>query len=922
MNSKVVELGGDIIKTVLAEINLENRDLSNTLIIFPGKRPSYFLLNEIKKELKGAFIPPTILSMDEFIDFSYEKELKIAHKRLDNLSACAILYDLLNQGRDGFILSNLKDLNYFLPFGLNLLRVFEELCIEKVSLSKIKEIDCLVGEGSKLMGDLFRLSEVYGKFYEALEAKKLSTRGLRYKKVSEGNLFLKDFDKIIFAGFYALTMSERDIFRKFFEEERALFIFQGEEAEKSFNRELVEENWVDIDKVKIYEANDTHQEVFKTVDLIVRDIKEKGGESFLIVVLSAETLMPLITALDLEDKDYNVSLGYPLIRTPLYTFLQHLFNVIISMDGDNIYASDYLNFILHPYTKNIMYKGSSEITRIIFHTIEETLNRKRFSKFLNISELEEDEFLADVYERLKDKLGKDEIRVHLKNIHNETIRKFTKLENIRDFIRKTKDLIEFIYRTSTAKRHILFYPFCEAMLDTLTEVQCSEISEKGFNNLYDYFDFFKKIISYSHVPFKGTPIKDIQVLGFLETRNLKFDNIYILDVNEGIIPDTKREDNILPYDVRIALGLSTYRDRERLYSYYLRNLIASSKNTTIFYVKDDNKERSRFVERILWEKEKKEGSLNKKFVTPLSYNITLKPYEPKGVFKDERIINYLKGLTFSATSLDTYYDCPLKFYYKYILLPKQEESVYDELESKDIGDIIHRILFIYYSERGMAIDIDRLRLIINEVFKEQYGEKIKGQVFLLKYQVEKRLAQLIEFYKRILEKEYIEIRTLQLEKRYDLKVKIEEVGEINMVGKIDKIEKRDDEIFIIDYKTKYDASEYKIKWDDLNIDDRETWDRAIKKIQIPFYIFLYVNKENIPPQRVNSSYILLRAKELKNIEFRLFGDKEDREQIFREKITSLILKLLEEIFLKENFEPTKDRAKKCPNCEFKFICRV
>ena len=133
------------------------------------------------------------------------------------------------------------------------------------------------------------------------------------------------------------------------------------------------------------------------------------------------------------------------------------------------------------------------------------------------------------------------------------------------------------------------------------------MKEIQFQEVASYFTLFKKYIMTSYTPFAGTPLRGVQVLGFLETRNLKFENVIFLDANESIIPDTTREDSFLPFKARQMLGLPTYLDREEIMFYMFDTLIRGAKASHLFYVENDEKEKSRFVERFLWERQKKEG---------------------------------------------------------------------------------------------------------------------------------------------------------------------------------------------------------------------------------------------------------------------------------------------------------------------------
>ncbi len=95
------------------------------------------------------------------------------------------------------------------------------------------------------------------------------------------------------------------------------------------------------------------------------------------VLPSADTLFPLVNhCLSRCDgkKDYNISLQYPLTRTPLYGFFADLMQLAGSMQAGRVYVPDYLAFLLHPYTKNIFFPGPgnrTDLTRILFHAIED-----------------------------------------------------------------------------------------------------------------------------------------------------------------------------------------------------------------------------------------------------------------------------------------------------------------------------------------------------------------------------------------------------------------------------------------------------------------------------------------------------------------------------------------------------------------------
>lgn len=928
MNVHSVREGDDIFDAVLKHLVREEIDFSKNIVIFPGKRPSYFLIDKIRKDVKNPFISPIILSIDEFIDYCYEKELGCFDRKIDPLSGCKIIKDLLEEEKNSdFAIDNI---NYFIPLGLKIFSTLEEMLVESVSKEALKKEDFWLeivkeyseGEEEKKLQDLVykncqRLSKIYSSFYEKIEKNKFSTRSLRYKKVSESDITLKQFERVIFVGFFALTECERKIFEKFKNNDKAIFLFQGESAENYALKKIYKTVAFDISKIELYECPDSHSEVFHVASLLENNLKEKRGEeTFLIILPTAEPLIPLINNLNLNlNEDYNVSIGYPLVRTPLFSFIKHLSSLYKTMKDMKIYVPAYISFLFHPYTKNIIYHGSAENSRIIFHTLEEILGREKYILYKDLKDFENEDICKNIQDIIGNDLNTSYIKTFLEFVNQNTINKFLEVKNIRDFAEKLKDLIKFVYEKTTAKNHILFFPYCEAMHNALTDLKHSLFATEKFEKISDYFDFFEKFISLYSVPFKGTPIKDIQVLGFLESRNLKFDYVYILDVNEGIIPNSEREDELLPFDVRKRLGVPTYIEKDILFEYYLGNIIAGAKKVSMFYLENGNREKSRFVEKIIWEKQKEQRDLDKSFVRPIYYSVNLSSYKPQEIKKTDSIKKYLKEITFSATKIDTYLNCPLKFYYRYVILPDETEEIKEELGGVDVGNIIHEILKIYFDERKIYYEEGKLENVIDKVLSEKFGRHINGKILILKYQIQKKLGELIKDYKKIVNAQNIEILDLELEKNTE--TYIEDIGNIKLKGMIDRVEIRDDKVFIVDYKKASNENYYKTRWNIFDLDNREEWKKSLKSIQLMFYIFL-LNKSDYGYKPVNASYLLLEKKDLSKLEIKLFKDVEEEKNNFK-FIDAIITKLISEIISKNEFSPT-DNLEDCKNCPFLDTC--
>ncbi len=195
----------NLIEKVTEHLTPIEKDYSSNLVIFPGKRPSHFLRRALADREKSSFIPPVILSMDEFIEHVHDESLGIERRKLEAIDAISILCaihaaspDLL--GRERFLTPDT-----FFPVGMKLYNDLEELYIERISPQKVKEIDSIAGENipEPTAKSIQSLSYFYETFYKRLEEGHFSTRSSRYRAVSENidRLDLDRFKRVIFAGF-------------------------------------------------------------------------------------------------------------------------------------------------------------------------------------------------------------------------------------------------------------------------------------------------------------------------------------------------------------------------------------------------------------------------------------------------------------------------------------------------------------------------------------------------------------------------------------------------------------------------------------------------------------------------------------------------------------------------------------------------
>jgi ATP-dependent helicase/nuclease subunit B len=918
-----------------------HRDYSSCLVAFPGKRPAHFLRKALAERSGRSLIPPRIFSMDAFIDFLFEDVLGLAGQKMEAIDAVALLFRIHMRYSSRLGGSRFVNAASFLPLGLKLYRDLEELLIEGVTPEQARRVDNVAGMSLPIQSQerLQALSFFYEEFYREADRMGLTTRSQRYRAVAErsGEDSLSSFDLIVLAGFFALSHAERELFKKLAPLTQTVSIFQDGAGidtkldELGLSREGIE-NLRDSSggqqpvDVKFYRSPDTHGQIFGLNRVLEQgEAPRPENERDLILIPSAETLFPLVhNCLALSHGSaYNISLGYPLVRTPVYGFLRSLAEVVITMDGNRVHVPTYLSFVLHPYTKNIYFQGRTDVSRMLFHGIETDLTDRQ-RKFAALEEIEEsDELLRRLSMQIQESsIDFQEFKDHIRNIHDRTVKKFSNCRDLEDFAGKVIELIQYIHEHSTAGLHPFFHPFAESLIEHLSVLRKSLLKDMVFQEMADYFNFLRRYAASCHVPFDGTPLNGLQVLGLLETRNLKFDRVFVLDANEDVISGIRKEDSLFPHSVRQELGLPDYRDRTDLTAYYLDVLLKGATEAHLFYVQNDRKERSRLVERLIWEKQKAKQKVDEEInISTISYAITLENRMPLPIPKDQKSLSFLQEFPFSATSLDRYLRCPLSFYYHYILGLNPKDEVPEEIEGQELGKLVHTCLHAFFeTRRGRKLlkgDIDtaEMQAIVDDMFSKTYGEEASGSLYLVRRQVRHHLFDFMVRYQIPLLQEK-DITVLALEQT----VGAEWEG-FRLRGRIDRVEKRNNDTIIIDYKTGARSDRLKIRFDKLYGAAREKWSALVGSLQLPFYLLTYSISAGQPIDSLYPMYLMLGRSSITNaIEEPLFAESDDHGEGMK-LLEHVMRTLLGEIVDPHvPFEPTTLPARFCPWCEFQSLC--
>ncbi|HLP59572.1 MAG TPA: hypothetical protein VK186_12110, partial [Candidatus Deferrimicrobium sp.] len=665
-------------------------DIHKIAFIFPTRRASLYFIRHLQaKKAPGTNIwAPRVSSIDDFI--AGLSPYAIA----DPLDLVFELYDVYKK----HVRDYPKEFEDFYAWGKMIINDFNEIDQYLIdtgelfrNLSEFKEVEDITKEEksdiyNRYTGFWEDLGVLYHEFNGLLRTKNKAYEGMIYRETAANVAQISQaltWEKVIFCGFNALTRAEEIIVKHllgkgkaeiFWDMDRYFVEDTNQEAGHFFRKnkeylKLAEPEWVEdrLAEPKQITLTGVQSKVSqaKVLGLKLQELQQSttDPEKIAVVLPDEVLLFPVLNSLPQWVDKVNISLGFPLQQTPVFS----LFNSIMEM---------YLRIFeiagaktLKEGTEEFYYK---DIQKVLNHPYVKPLAPVEIAGFIALIKKENRVYVAGKDIRFaSEALGNI---FKLRSDSRELIDFFLDLLNyIRAFFTENKPDIftvdyEYIYH---------FYTLLSRLSDSLRNTGLILSDIRTFRQL------FIDIVKNSRIPFTGEPLEGLQIMGMLETQTLDFNHLYVLSVNEGFLPPGKAHQSFIPFDVRDKLGLPTYRDRDAIAAYHFYRLLKSSQNITLIYNTEakgiEKSEKSRFIDQLLIEyAERNKNAVIKHQV--IDFTFDAQQVKAISIRKSQKMIELLAGKSYSPSSLLVFLTCPVKFYFNYILKLREEEEVYESPE--------------------------------------------------------------------------------------------------------------------------------------------------------------------------------------------------------------------------------------------------
>lgn len=939
-------------------------EVSRLAFVFPNRRTGLFFQKYLSEVADKPLFSPTILTINDlFVQLS-------GKQTADRINMLFMLYDIYVRHS-----GSTETFDEFLYWGEMLLNDFDDvdkyMADARMLFTNVTDLREIENDFSFLdaeqiaairtfwssfypKGDSPNQEEflavwkilytLYNDLRDALAAEGRGYEGMIFREVVEqmeqNNCCDLPYTKVVFVGLNALSVAEERFLIQL--QKRGIVDFYWDYASdkvtdpnnkasyfvernlKNFPSQypLPAEEKVDteIEVIGIPSGIGQAKQVYTLLNELCKEDEMSPEEALrtAIILPDEHLLIPVLNAIPEQIRRINVTMGYPLAGTPVASLMEYILalqkNVRYVDRQPVFYFRDVLPILNHRYI-------SSTCPEIVNALVKDIAENNRI--YISAADLGKTDLLSVLFLPVTDVNTFSDYLINVLQELNKVMHALSSGEEEEDATQRTNDLEqEFIFHYFTTVNRMK-----EIMQDAGIEMKIDT-----------YFRLLKRVTDTITIPFRGEPLSGLQIMGVLETRALDFDRLIILSMNEGIFPLRKAANSFIPYNLRRGFGLPTYEHQDSVWAYHFYRLIYRASHVSLLYDTRSNGlqtgEVSRFVHQLHYHYE---VPLQNKLVV---YNVSSAKTPALQVKKTDEVMQRLNAFhkggnrAISASAVNTYLDCPLKFYFSVVEGIQEEEEVSETIESNVFGSILHKVMEeLYMPLCGKIVTADLLKAIKKDTpvltgaiarafaeifFMSDVVRPLTGQNFLIGEMIRKYVEKILERDSKLTPFRYIESER-KINRLFTLG---DNRTEIQLKGFIDRIDEVRDAVRIIDYKSGSGTSVFTSVE---SLFDKEDKDRAKAVMQV----FMYSWMLGAAPagKTIQPGIYYMRT---------LFSDSFDAsvsrriERTKTEPVTDFsayseafegeLRRCLDEIFGRETPFTQTTTEKACAWCPFKDIC--
>ena len=823
---------------IINEIKVD--DLKDITIVLPSRRAGIYFKKILSNQLDQTFFLPNIITINEFIIQISDCEVINGFEAELELYSC---YKKINE--------NPESLDLFLnlaPIIINDFNLIDKYLLKAdqllFDLKSIKDIENwsfnnpeLTENQNSFANFWTQLGELYHLFHQHLNKLNYTTEGHAYR-IAANKIKVKaeKFTAPIYlVGLNALSKSEESIINYLLEKQIASIYFDGDQYYTKnpdqeaghfyrkfpfFKDQSIPNNFLSTDKkINIYEAK-TDLDQIHIASTILQ--KENLNLSYTALYLIDENLLtPLIHNIPKNVNELNITMGFTIKNTYSFALIKLILN---SLDNKN---------------ENIYWKGD----HINYGFLQEILSLPIFNKIIPKT-LSNTTYWKKIIKKNRKFIALNSFTTEFKE--TKDVVSFYKLKSIKNPLEFLKQLIEFFTLLKVKINNKIEINTLELSIESIKKIEnyISNYSDKKFINKSIIIRALLKQISMIKIPFYGEPLKGLQVMGFLESRVLDYKNVILLSCNESCLPGSEFDNSLFPYDVKKHYKIPGVFEKDAIFSYYFYRSIQRAENIYLIYSTNEkskigSSEPSRYIHQL--EKEIKHNhktiQLEKKH-----FKFSENQQSQSIISNDKKTIAEIHNFFqtgISPSSINCYLSCPKDFYFKYLLKIREEPIIEETIENNTWGTIIHNTLQELFKELGIITTnkIDAFQQSFPNILKEEFNKKFpdgrfkEGKNALLYHQASKCINIYLKNEKKnIIKNGAFEV--IAVEKKLEHCINYENLN-IKIKGNLDRIDKTNNGIRIIDYKSGF------VQKGDVKINGFNTFKNHNYALQLMTYAYLF-----------------------------------------------------------------------------------